>query len=130
MLNEKKIRWMTRASIYEKYDGREDLRHNDYFLSDYVRFGTLRNLVGVTLAYLFILGIVALYNLDSILTMAANLKLGLLIREIVLIYVVLLLIYAGISIIFYAWQYQSGKGRVRKYYRMLKLIEKYEQEEK
>ena len=68
--------------------------------------------------------------MDTILAMTSNLKLGVLIREAVLIYIVLLLVYIGISVVFYAWQYQSSRGRIKKYYRMLKLIEKYEQEDK
>ena len=129
MLNPDKIRWMSRASIYEKRKGRKDLKMNEYFLSDYVRFTVLENAVGVTLAYVLLLGILALCNIEMILQMTANLRFGLLLREVILFYAIIMVIYAGIGVIFYAWQYQSGKNRIRKYYRMLKLIEKYEQED-
>lgn len=129
MLNNRKIHWMARASIYEKRAGRRDLKRNEYFFSDYIRMNALKHFVGVTVAYILILGIYAVYRMDTILNMATNLKLGLLLREALLIYIVLLLVYTGISVILYAWQYQSSRGRVKKYYRMLKLIEKYEQED-
>ena len=49
MLNEEKIRWMTRASIYEKRQGHTDLERNEYFLGDYVRLHLLKNMIGRTL---------------------------------------------------------------------------------
>ncbi len=129
MLNNRKIHWMARASIYEKREGKKDLKRNEYFFSDYIRMNALKHFVSVTVAYILILGIYAVYQMETILSMATNLKLGLLLREAVLIYIVLLLVYTGISVILYAWQYQNSRGRVKKYYRMLKLIEKYEQED-
>ncbi len=130
MLNDRKIHWMARASIYEKRAGKTDLKRNEYFFSDYVRLNALGHLVSLTIAYILILGVYIIYKMDTILAMTTNLKLGVLVREAVLIYIVLLLVYIGISVVFYAWQYQSSRGRVKKYYRMLKLIEKYEQEDK
>lgn len=130
MLNDRKIHWMARASIYEKRAGKKDLKRNEYFFSDYVRMNALGHLVSLTIAYILILGVYIIYKMDTILAMTTNLKLGVLIREAVLIYIVLLLVYIGISVVFYAWQYQNSRGRVKKYYRMLKLIEKYEQEDK
>ncbi len=50
MLNEKKIRLMTRTAIYEKREGKEDLKVNSYCGSDYVRFNMLKTLIGVTIA--------------------------------------------------------------------------------
>ena len=52
MLNEEKIRWMTRASIYEKRQGHTDLERNEYFLGDYVRLHLMKNMIGVTVAYI------------------------------------------------------------------------------
>ena len=45
MLNEEKIRWMTKASIYEKRQGRIDLGRNEYFMGDYARLHLLNNCV-------------------------------------------------------------------------------------
>lgn len=129
MLNNRKIHWMARASIYEKREGKTDLKRNEYFFSDYIRMNLLKHLVSVTVAYILIIGIFAVYQMETILDMATNLKLGVLFREAVLLYIVLLLIYTGISVVLYAWQYQRSRSRVKKYYRMLKLIEKYEQED-
>ncbi len=121
---------MTRASIYEKREGKKDIKKNEYFLSDYVRIYMLRNLLCVTIAYLLILALYAVNHVESIFEQIAAMQIGLLIREMVVIYVILIVIYAGISIIAYAWQYQTSHERIKKYYRMLKLIDKYGQEDK
>ena len=61
MLNEEKIRWMTKASIYEKRQGRIDLGRNEYFMGDYVRLHLLKNGISLTIAYILLAG---LYFLD------------------------------------------------------------------
>lgn len=124
MLNEEKIRWMTRASVYEKREGRTDLKRNEYFFGDYVRMNLLKNLVCVTIAYVFLVGLYALYKMEDIFAMISNMKIDLLVKEILLVYIILVIIYTGIGIILYSWQYQSSHKRVKKYYRMLQHIDK------
>ena len=75
MLNEEKIRWMTRASIYEKRQGRTDLERNEYFLGDYVRLHLLKNGIGVTVAYILLVGLYVVCKIEDIFTMAANMQL-------------------------------------------------------
>lgn len=124
MLNKEKIRWMTRASIYEKREGSTDLKRNEYFFGDYVRVHLLENLVSVTVAYVLLAGLYAVYKMEDIFAMAANMQLMVLLKEMVLIYLILVVIYTGVGIIFYAWQYQTSLKRVKKYYRMIRHIDK------
>lgn len=123
MLNQEKIRWMTRASIYEKREGSTDLKRNEYFFGDYVRVHLLKNLVSVTIAYVLMIGLYAVYKMEDIFVMAANMQLMVLLKEMVLIYLILVVIYTGVGIILYAWQYQNSLKRVKKYYRMLRHID-------
>ena len=48
MLNEEKIRIMTRAAIYEQGKGEEDIKITSYSRSDYIRYNMLKTLIGVT----------------------------------------------------------------------------------
>ncbi len=124
MLKEEKIRWMTKASIYEKREGRTDLKRNEYFFGDYVRIHLLKNLICVTIAYILLAGIYALYKIEDIFMMAANLQISTLLKEMVLIYLIIVIIYTAIGIILYSWRYQSSRKRVRRYYRILRHIDK------
>lgn len=72
MLNEEKIRWMTRASIYEKRQGHTDLERNEYFLGDYVRLHLMKNMIGVTVAYILWVGLYAVCKIEDIFALAAN----------------------------------------------------------
>ncbi len=123
MLNEEKIRWMTKASIYEKRQGRIDLGRNEYFMGDYVRMHLLKNGISLTIAYILLAGLYAVYKIEEIFDMAANMQLGLLLKEMLLLYIILLVIYTGIGIVYYSWQYQSSSKQVKKYYRILRHID-------
>ena len=123
MLNEEKIRWMTKASIYEKRQGRIDLGRNEYFMGDYVRLHLLKNGISLTIAYILLAGLYAVYKIEEIFDMAANMQLGLLLKEMLLLYIILLVIYTGIGIVYYSWQYQSSRKQVKKYYRILSHID-------
>ena len=115
---------MTRASIYEKREGKTDLARNEYFFGDYVRTHLLENGVCVTIAYVLLVGLFVVYNIEDIFVMATNMQLMTLLKEILLIYIILLVIYTGIGILLYAWRYQTSQKRVKKYYRMLRHIDK------
>lgn len=123
MLNEEKIRWMTKASIYEKRQGRIDLGRNEYFMGDYVRLHLLKNGISLTIAYILLAGLYAVYKIEEIFDMAANMQLGLLLKEMLLLYIILLVIYTGIGIVYYSWQYQLSRKQVKKYYRILRHID-------
>ena len=102
MLNEEKIRWMTRASIYEKRQGHTDLERNEYFLGDYVRLHLMKNMIGVTVAYILMVGLYAVCKIEDIFALAANMQLMVFLKEVLLVYLILALIYTGIGIIYYA----------------------------
>ena len=123
MLNEEKIRWMTRASIYEKRQGHTDLERNEYFLGDYVRLHLMKNMIGVTVAYILMVGLYAVCKIEDIFALAANMQLMVFLKEVLLVYLILALIYTGIGIIYYAWQYQSSHKQLKKYYRILRHID-------
>ena len=123
MLNEEKIRWMTRASIYEKRQGHTDLERNEYFLGDYVRLHLLKNMIGVTVAYILMVGLYAVCKIEDIFALAANMQLMVFLKEVLLVYLILALIYTGIGILYYAWQYQSSHKQLKKYYRILRHID-------
>ena len=99
-----------------------------FFASDFVIYNVLKTLLGVTVSYILIFGIYAVCHLDTILAEAANFQLAELFRSALKYYVILLIIYGLFSAAVYAWRYHKSHERVRVYYRMLKLIEKYGQE--
>ena len=58
MLDEKKIRLMTKIARYEQNEGKEDLRISGYYRSDFLASALLKNFVLTTIGYA---AVVALY---------------------------------------------------------------------
>ncbi len=130
MLDLKKIRLMTRASVYEKEEGVRDMSRNSFFASDYVRYCLLKNFLAVTLSAFLILVIYCLCNVEYVMTLVAEVNLGQFFRKVIFIYILAVCVYTGIGVIAYSVQYKASRDRLRKYYRLLKLIEKCGQEDR
>ena len=73
MVNMRKVRLMTKLAIYEKTEGKEDIRLGKYFRRDYVRLKILHNIVAVTIGYLLVLAMVVAYQMEYLIREAVNL---------------------------------------------------------
>ena len=66
MLNEKRIRLMTKAAEFEQKEGREAFRINDYFRGDYVTFHMVKAWIRGTAAWLILAVLWIVYRLDEL----------------------------------------------------------------
>ena len=64
MLNERKIRLMTQLAIYEKNGGKEDIKLSKYYKGDYSRFQAWKTAVAITIGYILLLAVAAVYKLE------------------------------------------------------------------
>ena len=53
VLNENKVKMMTKMAIYEKNEGRKMLRTAKYFKGDFIAFGILKTLITTTFACMY-----------------------------------------------------------------------------
>ena len=58
MLNEERIKLMTRMASYEEHEGRRNMAIGNYFRSDYIGFQVMKSIISATLAFAIVLGIV------------------------------------------------------------------------
>ena len=65
MVNEERVKLMTRLAIYETTKGKKQLNISKYYKHDYVRFHMMKSAVTATLAYFMILGIYGLYQANG-----------------------------------------------------------------
>lgn len=124
MLSKKKIKIMFRMADYESGRGRRDLNIIKFYKNDYVRLSMIKSLICVTFAYLLILVLVAVYNMEYIIKSTFELPYRSIAIWIVGIYIALLVIYAFISLFVYAARYNRARKRVRKYFRYLQYLRK------
>ena len=124
MLNKDKIRIMSRCAMYEKGQGKEDLAINRYFQGDYVRLNTLKTLIGVTIGFILCLGLYIVMKAEYYMENIVGMDFLELAKSILKYYVIVLIVFAVISILFYGWKYADTQKRVRWYYKDLKSLDK------
>jgi len=130
MLNNNKTRLMTKLSIYEKKDGKEDIRLGRYYRVDYVRYQLLKTIVAVTFGYLILVLMAILYNMEYLIAEAVRLDYAAIGRTLLGIYLVLVLAFSGIAVLGYTIKYNRSRKKLAKYYRMLKRLRTIYREEK
>ena len=122
MLNEDKIRIMSRCAMYEKAEGKEDIAIHHYFQGDYIRLNTLKTLIGVTIGFILCFGLYLILNADYYMENIVGMDLMTLGKEILIVYAVVMVVFALISVVFYAWKYADAHKRVLWYYKDLQTI--------
>ena len=124
MLDQKKIRLMTRTAIYEKRAGEEDFKITSYYQKDYSSLNTWTTLIWITVGFVLAAGLFFLCGGEDLLEGITILKLLILMAVAVGLYLVLLIVY-GIGVgAFYRKKYTRAKRRVKRYLRDLSRLEK------
>lgn len=129
MLNNRKVRLMTRLAMYEQNEGKEDIRLSKYFRTDYVRLQVLKTIVALTAGYLLVLMILALYHSEYLIRDALILDYRAMIARYAGIYVVLVAVYCSMAMVGYMIQYRASRKKLAKYFRMLRRLRSMYREE-
>ena len=66
MLNENKVKMMTKMAIYEKNEGKRMLKMSRYYKGDFVTLGVLKSIIASTFAFAVIVIFFALCNMEKI----------------------------------------------------------------
>ena len=128
MLNQDKIRIMSRCAMYEKAKGKEDIRIHHHFQGDYIRLNTLKSLIGVTIGFVICLGIYMVLNAEYYVENLLKMNLMAFGKEILIIYGVVMVVFAVISILFYGWKYANAHKRVLGYYEDIQKLKEMNDE--
>ena len=67
MLDERKVKLMTRLAFYEQTQGKEDFKISAYYRKDYTSLHMLYSFIWVTIGYVLVVGLAVLAGLDSLL---------------------------------------------------------------
>lgn len=122
MINEEKVKLMTKVASYETGTGREDIRTMSYFRGDYVSFNVFITLLGVTVSLIFFfladLGEHIFGNLDQAFALDFT-SLG---AGYLTIWTVFMVVYGITGTIIYRNRYNEASFRVERYQKWLKDI--------
>lgn len=122
MLNEEKVRIMTRLASYEENEGKKYLPVSKYYRSDYIGLALIKNFFLITIAYVLILAIVAGYFAEELMDNIHKMNLIGVGVGLIIIYLVLLMLYSVLIYVLYSVKYSRAKRSVKKYYVQLGKI--------
>lgn len=131
MLNVEKVRIMTRLAAYEKGEGKRYLPISRYYRTDYIGLALIKNFFLVSIGYVVLVGMVALYFLEELLENIHKMDLIKLGGEVIIGYIVLLITYSVLVYVIQTVRYSRAKKSIKNYYMQLgRLTKIYAKEEK
>lgn len=123
MLNEEKIRLMTKAASYEaSSDGKKALSMNKYFRGDYISLNLIWAWISYTIAFCLCAGLWAFYKIDHLMENIHRMDLAAFGKGILFLYLGLLGIFLVIHYLVYLRRYQENRKGLAAYYKILKQI--------
>lgn len=129
MINESKIKCMTKAAIFDSREEKGDLHINHYYKDDYVTYHVIRIFLGITLCFVLLVSMWALLAVDTLFeTMQSDALIALGLRAVVL-YAIFTAIYIGIAVVVYGIRYNASRKHIREYTSLLKRLGRYYQPE-
>lgn len=125
MLNENKIKMMTKMAIYEKNEGKTMLKTAKYYKGDYVSLGVLKTVISVTVAFVVIIILLALCQADSLVDNVNGLDYASMGKSIAGYYVGMTIIFGIISGIVYSSKYENSRKDIKKFFSRLNKLERF-----
>lgn len=129
MLNEEKIRLMTKAASYEAGEGKKALSMNRYFRGDYISLQLIGAWVSYTIAFVLCVGLWAFCNIEELMENLHKINLPAIGKRFALLYLTLLVLYLVINYMVYHYRYLENRRSLGAYYKILKRISRIYQKE-
>ena len=126
MLNEEKVKSMTKAAAYEKGPEKKNIDIGSYFRVDYVGLQMVKSGVAYVVAFVIIAALWVMSQAEELMLMLGNMEyLKGIIKLLVIIFVIGLVIYESLVYAYYSFKYQQAKKSLKGYHSHLKKINKF-----
>ena len=126
MLNESKVKLMTRMAMYESKQGEEDFKISSYYKKDYRSFHTIATIIWVTAV-----GIGVIAFLDELMKNLNMQFLVMLAAAVIIGYLVLVIFYGIVASHFYGTKHEKARKRVKQFnHDLTRLNRMYEREKR
>ncbi len=121
MLNEKKIRLMTKLALCEEQD-KENIKLDKYYRIDYIRYQVLKSLIAVTIGYAIVLLGVIGYYFQNIVDNIISINYRATAYYVIAIYILVLVFYGTVTGAVSYFKYENSKKNIWKYKKNLKAL--------
>ena len=125
LLNENKIKMMTKMAIYEKNEGKSMLKTAKYFKGDYIAFGVLKTVIATKFAGVILLAMYFLCNAEGMIRDINNLDYIGLAKKFALYYVLMLIVFCVIAGFVYYFRYENTRKGIKRYFSRLNKLERF-----
>ncbi len=125
MLNENKVKMMTKMAIYEKNEGKRMLKMSRYYKGDFVTLGVLKSIIASTFAFAVIVIFFALCNMEKIVSEVNTMDYTLIAKKLGTYYIIFLIVFSIVAGIVNAYQYDKSRAGLKKYLSRLNKLERF-----
>lgn len=115
MVDEKKVKLMTRLAIYEKHEKSRGLVMSKYFQGDFVRYNILKTLVSVTICFWAVVGYYVFTNFDVLLITVSEVDYFDVMYKLLGAFAKVALVYFAASFLIYNLRYEKAKKGLIRY---------------
>ena len=124
MLNEERIRLMTKLAIYEEGEGKKTIPMSRFYRRDFIGRAIMKSFIIGTILYGILLGIWIIYQMENLSGVLFGGSIKTIAIQGVLSYACFLGIYLLITYLVASVTYSRGKKSLKKYQSILKKVEK------
>ena len=130
MVNEERIKLMTRMAAYEKEEHKKNKKIVSFFKSDYISMQTLKSIVYTTIAFAIMFGLYVLYDFEIFMKEIYQMDIFEFAKSVIIVYGIFLGIILVITYAVSLYQYKRALQSTKLYYANLKkLSQDYGEEE-
>lgn len=122
MLNEERVKLMTRMASYEAGEGKKNMNIGNYFRGDYISLQVLKSIICSTLAFVICFGLYLFYDFEHFMQDIYQMDLLQFAKDVLVIYVVVVVGYSLVSYIIYSIRYKRVRKSLKKYYNNLRKL--------
>ncbi len=130
MIDKKRLYLMIGMARFKQRNEDTTFRINKYYQNDYIGFAMIRNFLLSTIAYVLLLGLVALGNMETLLSNLNELDFRPLIAAIIVGYLVFLGIYMVLAYVRAKLRYVRMQNDIERYEEALRRLSRMYREEK
>lgn len=131
MLNEERIRLMTKMASYEEREGKEYMPIKQYYRRDYVSYQMIKTFAASTISFGILCLLWGFYEMNELMEEIGRMDLKEFGISILIKYIVFTVAYQGIALAIYNHRYSKATASMKQYHAKLKKVQKlHDREEK
>ena len=122
MVNEDRIKLMTRMAAYEKEEHKQNKKIVSFFRSDYISMQMLKSVISTTIAFAIMFGLYVLYDFELFMKEIYKMDMFEFAKSVIIVYVIFLGFILLITYVVSLYQYNRALQSTKLYYANLKKM--------